>query len=386
MRKRLTDCGAALLPPLLLLALERVSEGSVGRLMQDAQLYLSIADNALASGHFIQTVRPYAGFVVPPGFPLCLLLLRVLGFGLAGLIAAQAVLFGLSCLLLARTGRDLLGPWGLSVPFFYLLACLRCRLYLGSLSVEHWYLFLLCALVRLLFRNERSPRRLVLLHLASLALLLTRPALAPVFLAVLVCTLAVCLREKRFALGALLLLLPAVLLGLNLLVNHRETGEWVLLQNYGVTDLYRAAAPGTALTRAQADTFNDPFLNDVMADASLSMSAKSRVLSEKAGTYIRSDPLLFFRNGLARCCRLFLAEYAFLPLLALPGAVLLARGPKRRETLGSLALALLTVFISGFGVPELRYTMPIWPLASLHLAALCAALARLVPGRNCHER
>ena len=382
-KNRILSLAVFLLPPLLLLALEALSCERMCMLTADARLYLSIADNALANGHFIQTAREIEGFVVPPGLPLCLLLLRLARFTVPMIAGVQGLLMGCGCLLLYRTAKGFFGPVrGLAAPAVYTAAYLRCRLYLGNIFVEHWYLFLLCAIAALLFREPRDDKRLVLLNLAGLALLLTRPAMAVVYAAILLYTAVSCFRRKKPGLFALLLAVPLVLLGLNLLVNYRETGEWVLLQNYSGTDLYRSSCPQASVTRREEEDFNDPVYYQVMEDGSLSMGQKSEVLMRLAKTNIREDPGGFFGKALVRGLTLFLTEYRYCTLLALLGAFLMLPHCGRTAGLLSLAVNLTVALLTALGIPEIRYTMPIWPLASLHCAALFSWAAQKLRRRR----
>ena len=368
-----------LLPPLLMLGLEWRANGMLGTIYPDAQLYLSIADNAVSTGHFIQTARPIAGFVVPPGVPFILLLLRLAHFSLPMIAALHFLLMGGGALLLYRTGLRLFGRWALIAPGIYTLAYLRCRLYLGNVYVEHWYLFLLCLIVWLLYRDMSAERRLTALNPAALAAMMIRPVLAPVYLAVLACTLAFCLRRRRFRLAAFALLLPMVLLGLNLWVNYRETGELVLLQNYSGTDLFRAFSPNAAGTRLENDVYDDAFYFDVYRDPATTMSEKSRLLRDCAKAYIRQEPLRCAGLVLRRIRELYLKICAPFSLSALAGGIWLSRVRRGAKAWFPLAVNLFLVLLSGFGIPEMRYSIPIWPLASLHIAALAHGLSSALP-------
>lgn len=364
-----------LLPPLLLLGLEHHANGTVGRLLPDAQLYLSVADHAISTGHFIQTARPIAGFVVPPGVPFVLLLLRLARFSLPMICMVHCLMMGSGCLLLYRTGRRLLGPWGILAPVVYTLAYLRCRLYLGNIYVEHWYLFLLCVIVWLLYREMDEGKRLGLLNLAGLAALLFRPAMLPVYLAVLLYTLFFCLKNKKLPLAVFALLLPGILLGLNCWVNYRETGEVILLQNYSGTDVYRAFSPDAPVTRRQSEDYSDPVYFDVYNDPGLTMSEKSRTLKDLAKGYVRQDPLRYAGKVAARGFEIYLKCYYFTTLAALAGGIWLSKTRRGGRSWLPLAVNLILALASCLGIPELRYSMPIWPLASLHLAALAHRLS-----------
>lgn len=66
----------------------------------DGDMYLSIADNFLKNGHFIQNLRPREHFVVPPGLPFMCTLLMGIG-GLKFLLAVQYLIYGAACGFLA---------------------------------------------------------------------------------------------------------------------------------------------------------------------------------------------------------------------------------------------------------------------------------------------
>ena len=71
---------------------------------------------------------------------------------------------------------------------------------------------------------------------------------------------------------------------------------------------------------------------------------------------------------------LFLKSYGYLTLLPVGGAVLMITHEERREKRslqkGLLAMNILLAVLTSFGIPEIRYTAVIWPLAALHFAAL----------------
>ena len=106
--------------PAAMLLYERIRLGAIGNLTADAELYLSVADNFLNTGHFIQCIRWFPGFVVPPGMPLILLILRLLKFSVPMIIGFQACMFGLSCLLLEETAHRFFQRYGIA-PVIYLL-------------------------------------------------------------------------------------------------------------------------------------------------------------------------------------------------------------------------------------------------------------------------
>ena len=359
-------------PTAVLLLYEYFRMGKIGNLTADGRLYLSVADNYLTNGHFIQYVRWFPGFVVPPGLPLFLLLLRALRFTEPMIIGFQAVLFGGSCLLLAESERELFGRAGLS-PLVYLLGYMRCRLLLGNIMVEHYYLFLMCLILWLVL-CAGTRRKLLWLNIVGLFLLLTRPALSPVYLAILGATL-ISSWKKRKLLGAIAaLLLPILVLGLNLAINYRETGEIILLESYSGTDLYITACAEAPVTIEEGENFLDETRDAIYYDENMTMAEKSSRLGNMAKTFIREHPGEYLWKTVRRFGVLFLKSYRYFTLLPVAGAILMISREESQEKrflqLGLFAMNIVLAVLTSFGIPEIRYTAVIWPLAALHCAAL----------------
>ena len=359
-------------PTALLLLYEYFRMGKIGNLTADGMLYLSVADNFLATGHFIQYIRWFPGFVVPPGLPLILLLLRLLRFTESMIIGFQAILFGGSCLFLSECERKLFGRFGLS-PLVYLLGYMRCRLLLGNIMVEHYYLFLLCMILWLVFCTK-SRRRLLWLNLAGLFLLLTRPALSPAYLVILGYTLASCLQQRKLLSTLAAILLPILVLGLNLAVNYRETGEMILLESYSGTDLYITACADAPVTIEEGEHYLDETRDAIYYDENMTMAEKSRLLGNMAKTFVREHPGEYLLKTVRRFGVLFLKSYGYLTLLPAAGAILMIIREKDRQRrmllISLLTMNILLAMLTSFGIPEIRYTAVIWPLAALHAAAL----------------
>ena len=359
-------------PTALLLLYEYFRMGKIGNLTADGRLYLSVADNFLTTGHFIQYVRWFPGFVVPPGLPLVLLLLRALRFTEPMIIGFQALLFGDSCLLLAESERELFGRYGLS-PLFYLLGYMRCRLLLGNIMVEHYYLFLLCVILWLIF-CAKSRKKLLWLNQAGLFLLLTRPAMSPVYLAILGYTLVSCWQKRKLISAIAAVLLPVLTLGLNLAVNYRETGEVILLESYSGTDLYITACAEAPVTIEEGEHYLDETRDAIYYDENMTMAEKSRLLGDMAKAFVREHPEEYLWKTVRRFGELFLRSYRYLTLLPAVGAILMiSREDKRQKRMLLISLFVLNILLAmmtSFGILEIRYTAVIWPLAALHVAAL----------------
>ena len=360
------------IPTAVLLLYEYFRMGKIGNLTADGRLYLSVADNYLTNGHFIQYVRWFPGFVVPPGLPLFLLLLRALRFTEPMIIGFQAVLFGGSCLLLAESERELFGRAGLS-PLVYLLGYMRCRLLLGNIMVEHYYLFLMCLILWLVL-CAGTRRKLLWLNIAGLFLLLTRPALSPVYLAILGATLIYSWKRRKPVDAVAALLLPILALGLNLATNYRETGEIILLESYSGTDLYITACADAPVTIEEGENYLDETRDAIYYDENMTMTEKSSRLGNMAKAYVREHPGEYLWKTVRRFSVLFLKSYGYLTMLPVVGAILMITSGESREKrflqFGLFAMNIVLAVLTSFGIPEIRYTAVIWPLAALHCDAL----------------
>ena len=368
-----------MVPTAVLLLYEYFRMGKIGNLTADGRLYLSVADNFLTNGHFIQYVRWFPGFVVPPGLPLILLLLRALRFTEPMIIGFQAILFGGAGLLLAESERKLFGRAGMS-PLVYLLGYMRCRLLLGNIMVEHYYLFLMCLILWLIL-GAGTRRKLLWLNLAGLFLLLTRPALSPVYIAVLGVTL-VSSWKKRKPLGVVAaLMLPILVLGLNLAINYRETGEIILLESYSGTDLYITACADAPVTIEEGENYLDETRDAIYYDDNMTMAEKSSILGSMAKAYIREHLGEYLWKTIRRFGVLFLKSYGYLTLLPVGGAILMItheESPEKRFLqMGLFAMNILLAMLTSFGIPEIRYTAVIWPLAALHFTVLPHRLVKI---------
>ena len=355
----------------MMLLYEYVRLGRIGNMTADGRLYLSIADNFLSSGHFIQTARWFPGMVVPPIVPATVTILRLLGFTADTLCLFHAVLFGLSHVMLGETEWRLTGRCGLA-SLVYCLAYARCRLLLGNLLVEHYYLFLICTLLWLLFCPIKPGRKILEMNFVGLLLFMTRPAMAPAYLLVLSGTLCYSWRNRLLRQGTAILLLPAILLTFNMWVNYRETGEIILLESYSGTDLYITACENAPVTREEWAVYENETRDSVFFAKELTMSQKSAILNSLSRAYVREHFGTYLYKSLQRFFDIFGRAYLFLPVIPAAGGVLFARSRKNRGErmlhYSIWGVNVLLALLTSFGIPEIRYTAVIWPVASLHCA------------------
>ena len=343
-------------PVMIMLVTEYLETGTIGSLPADGPLYLSIADNFIETGHFIQTSRDYINFVVPPGVPFFLTVFRFLGFDKWMITAVHALLFGVSNILLLRTEKRLFGRGGIAA-LLYTTAFFRCRLYMGTILVEHYYMFMLCLIVWLVFADIPEKRKLLLLNFVGVAAFLTRSVLSAVYICILAYTVYVFVSGKKWSGAAVVLLLPVVLLSVNLCVNYRETGEIILLDSYSGTDMYKAVSPNTTLTYRDSLYYEDEELYRIYDAPDMTMKQKSDKLVQMARELVKEDPWRIAKNTLTRVYNMFLWAYAYATIPAIIGGLLMAAGKSKGVKLLNytmLAVNILLAVITSFGFPEIR--------------------------------
>ena len=379
-------CLITVIPLILLLLMEYIQMGEIGVQTPDAMVYLSIAENFVTTGHFMQTYRYIVtGMVVPPGVPLILTLFRILHLPLEAVIVLQIMMFCLSNILLYETEITITGRGGWA-PTIYTMAYLRCWLRLGVVLVEHYFLFLMCLCIWLVFKEMNSQKKMILMNALGFYMLLCRPVTGVIYAVILTVSLIVCIQTKERKLPICFVLIPILILGINLAVNYRETGEIVFLENYSASDLYTASKPDSPVTiEAAANFMADDVYTGINWDESIPMQEKNRMFLALVRENIKKEPLLNIKHAAQRFYELFLKAYAFAALYTLMGALLMIHkdsGSRRKMEILALGLNLILAGLSSFAIPECRYSVVIWPLASIHGAFMMRTVGRWMRERR----
>ena len=377
-----------IVPALLMLRMETMVMGEIGHQTPDARLYLSIADNFVKTGHFIQRARQVKGMVVPPGTPLMLTIYRLLHFSNQMILYVHILMFGIANILLYETERRICGR-GLWAPIIYTMANLRCWIILGDAIVEHYYLFLLCLALWVMYRDMSEQKKIVSMNLIGLAMLLVRPLLGIVYFAVLAYSFWWYVKNRRLKIGIGIVLLPLLVLGLNVAVNYRETGEIILLENYSGSDIYVASRVDSPVTIEAAEQFMDETYLRIVQDDTLSQTERNNIFKSLAANNLRDHFGHYLWNGIQRGYEIFLKAYAWATLYTLAGGIILARKEKSEGNQRSFIILLLVLslaVVSSFGVSEVRYSIVIWPVAALHGAYLTQIILSRIFARRTFEK
>jgi len=346
-------------------------------LTSDGRLYLSIADNFLSTGHFTQTTREEA-YVVPFAYPLYLTILRFFRMPVTGFVILNYISLGVSSVFLYDTERKVFGNGGIaSLVYTYVF-------YFNNISprnlyIEFFYLFMLCWLQWLYFRDELPPgKRLLLMNVAGFIAFAARPVLAPVYVAVLLYTLWQW-RKKLLSIKrlAVLLLTPVLIFALNTAVNYREVGYIVPICNYTNDSLCFSLNP---LSDPNTSELNYTPENTVSAvrelyeDMTIPKTVKNAAFKEMARGFVRDNPRHVLFVASRHVQSVFFYSARGLMALAIVGfgfllSALRMRSRRRFFVVQGLLIAIL-IFTTAFGISERRYAMPIWPMAALQVAAI----------------
>ncbi len=413
----------------------------------DGDLYLSIARNFLQNGHFIQTARPIEAFVVPPGLPAVCTVLLAVGRGSLGFLVgfqycvygAAAAFMALAALELALRERrptpaELAGKspvpadgarsmafrWtlaasiGAGVPIAYVQACLHIRHpNPGFILTENYVVFLLALALWML----AAGKDLRALCVELLALTFFRPACGGLF-ACAVCVLfakAVAPAAKHYlGIGAeaekalrgrktfgrredgsypvtlasvAIVLALAVLLGAaNADANHRETGHWIVMEDYGSLDIYLAnnekAGPDWYHS-GKVPQFANARYNEIVSDASLDRYQQNELAGEALREYAEANWKTVLKNAAVRYKALFFDTWGNAWWAALCGLLLLllSRRPSRGQKVGILLAFCFLTIPPAFGLLVARYSAPALALLIPCVFAAAGILAAWICAR-----
>lgn len=357
-----------IIPGLLMLRMETMTMGVIGHQTPDAVLYLSIADNFVNTGHFIQTARDVKGMVVPPGTPIMLTIYRLLHASNRIMLVIHFLMFGVANILLYETEKRICGR-GFWAPIIYTMANLRCWIILGDAIVEHYYLFLMCLGLWIMYQDFGERKKIISMNLVGFAMLIVRPLLAVVYLPVLAYSVWWSVKKRNKALATGILIFPLLILTLNVAVNYRETGEFVFMENYSGSDMYVASRADSPVTIEEAENYMDETYLRIVHDDSLTQTQRNDLFKSLARENIRNHFGRYIWNGAQRGHEIFLKAYAWMTAYTLIGGIVLMQREKmqgKKRTKIILFLSLLLAVISSFGVSEVRYSIVIWPVAALH--------------------
>lgn len=259
----------------------------------------------------------------------------------------------------------------------------------GMVTTETYTIFLLCALFALFIHPSISLRRKTVVGIPLLfAAYLIRPVVSGLLVLGIGYYLIQIFRKKwAWKPLALQLVIFALILTANTCVNRRETGYWVMLENYGGVPMYQANNPNTQTTSYHSGRiaeFDDGYFSEVYFDETLDTHQKNELLSQRASRFMLEHPGFTLKNAGERYQSLFIKDWNWNLWAMLAALVVLAwkkrlSGGQAAFLLGSFAL--LTV-VPPFGLYISRYSAPAIPFyvllnGSLYYGVLSALAERI---------
>ena len=123
------------------------------------------------------------------------------------------------------------------------------------------------------------------------------------------------------------------------------------------------------MTIEEGESYLDETRDAIYYDENMTMAEKSRLLGNMAKAFVREHPGEYLWKTIRRFGVLFLKSYGYLTLLPAAGAVLMIIRKDNRQRrmllISLLTMNILLAILTSFGIPEIRYTAVIWPLAAL---------------------
>lgn len=366
----------------------------------DGTLYLSIAENFLDNGHFIQKARPWEiNMVVPFGTPLLYTILLLIFQNFYTIIAIQYLLYGIAVTILAVAVKKLAGSyWAyIIVPKIFI----SFRDFIkepnpGYLLTETYTIFFLCLFIYLLIANQYSEKRIIALYICAFSGYCFRPVtgviiLIPLLLAIWDIIKSFRNRKKRrckILKYMLPVLFSAVILIANGMINYKETGRFVLIENYGGVPAYQANninTKTTAYSSNLAKDFSDEYFFEIYENSNLDMNEKNELLNARTSEFIRGNLEFVLHNAVIRYRQFYhMPEHGFNLILFFLCVLFLALFSGYRKgvwVLISMAFLGATI-VPAFGLYIPRYGIPCIPFYSLaygaSLSIMISFLLRLI--------
>lgn len=277
----------------------------------DGTLYLSVAQNFISTGHFIQTARPYEiEMIVPFGLPLIFSLIYGITRNIYGILFVQYLLYGICGGYIFKIGYCL--SKNVIIGLIGWIVFLTNKLILAEgnphyLLTEAWTI----PLITLFIYYYLIEKRPVVCLLLGYFIWIIRPLYWPLFLLSIVKCIT---RANSHNIGKYIGIFGfmAGLLFINVASNYRETKEFICFENYTGIALYQANNPSTKTTGyysekakefvAPSDTFWDIYHSQI------SESEKNRLYIQMATEWIMSHKVEFLENTFKKFNTMYLRK------------------------------------------------------------------------------
>lgn len=345
-------------------------DGSLYAWSKDGELYISIIDNFLSTGHFIQNARPYENnMIVSPGLPMIILIFKIIFGNINGVLFFQYILFGLLNVFLYNTCLNLYES--------KILSCLSVLIYCFSNAVlrdvaspkyiltETYTLCITSFLLYIISCKEKSWISKIKICLPILLICFFIRTVFSIWLIPVLIIAVVKTIQKEIDIKYLLkiAMITVLLITVNIIVNYRETKEFVLFQNYGGIPVYQANNPNTK-TYGYSSTLAREFVEEdffEITNSNLTTSEKSKILNNRAKKWMFENFGIFTKNTIIKFYKMFIKSYNFDFYIMIFISFFYIIKQKRHEFLVYVVMFSLMAIITSIGLNIIRYTYFIVP-------------------------
>ena len=333
----------------------------------DGDLYISIAENFLQTSHFIQNVRPHEiNMVVPPGLPPILTILYFIGHTTSFVIFVQYLLFALFSVVLYKAINNfypnkIISILGVIIYCFSdaILTSTGSPRYIMT-EVYTQFIFIAVLYVMSIKKYDFEVKTKLLMPILLIGSLI-RTVLFTLFFIDIVIYIVLLIKNKHsFKFLLKFSIVVIAILSINTMVNFRETGEFIPIQNYGAIPIYQANNANTstkAYSSSISEQFSDDYFFEVYNNKELTTSEKSSLLSEETKKYVMSNLSTVIKNALIKFKNMFITPYYLDFYVWAIGSIILFVVTRRKELIYLFFTNLIIMILTSFGLNIFRYSI-----------------------------
>ncbi len=338
----------------------------------DGTLYLSVAQNFINTGHFIQTARPYEiQMIVPFGLPLIFSIIYGITRNVYGILVVQYILYGICGIYIFKIGYGLSQNAIIGLIGWSIFLMNNLLLTAGNphyILTEAWTVPLITIFIYYYLIKERHTVCLLIGYL----IWIIRPLYWPLFL---LATVTFLTHSDWHKIGKYLgiFVCMAGLLLINVASNYRETNEFICFENYTGIALYQANNTSTKTTGyhsgrakefvAPSDSFWDIY------HSHMSGSEKNRLYIHMAKEWIMNHKVDFLKNTFGKFNNMYLRN----PLIFIVEFLylIIARFATNNRSIILLWIAFFLIALqTSIGLAMSRYTIFTIPFFILSVMGL----------------
>lgn len=333
----------------------------------DGDLYISIAENFLQTSHFIQDARPYEiNMIVPPGLPLILTILYFIGHTTSFVIFTQYLLFALFSVILYKAINNFYPNKIISI-LGVIIYCFSDAILTSTgspryIMTEVYTQFIFISILYVMsIKKYDFETKVKLLTPILLIGFLIRTVLFTLFFINIVIYIVLLIKNKHsFKFLLKFSIVVIAILSINTIVNFRESGEFILIQNYGAIPIYQANNANTstkAYSSSISEQFSDEYFFEIYNNRELTTSEKSNLLSGKTKEYVLNNLGAVITNSLIKFKNMFITPYYLDFYVWVIGNIILFIMTRRKELLYLFFTNVIIMLLTSFGLNIYRYSI-----------------------------